>query len=102
MLIVNYMINKNIKPKLSKDIVYKKEGKNQEILSLASCKGGPIRILNEVASKIIVLSNGNNSINNIIEQIYNSFEDTNEKSVENDVLRFLKILEKENIIETLN
>ena len=44
MLMVNYMIDKSVKPKLSKDIVWKEEGKDGTTVSLASYIGGPIRL----------------------------------------------------------
>lgn len=95
------MINKNSKPKIRKDIVWKEEGKEGEIISLASYIGGPIRFLNPVASKVIKLSDGKHTVREIIEDICKSFEDANPKAVEKDVDNFLKNLEKRKIIEPL-
>jgi methyltransferase-like protein len=95
------MIDKNIKPKLAKDIVWKKEGKDGATISLASYIGGPIRILNPVASKTIKLIDGKHTVQDIIIEIHESFEDVNLKTVENDVLEFLRELEKKKIIEPL-
>ena len=99
MLMVNCMIDKNIKPKLAKDIVWKEEGKDGTTISLASYIGGPIRLLNPVASKTIKLLDGKHTIQEIITEIYESFEDADLKTVENDVLEFLLELEKKKIIE---
>ena len=96
---VNCMIDKNIKPKLAKDIVWKEEGKEGTTISLASYIGGPIRLLNPVASKTIKLLDGKHTIQEIITEIYESFEDADLKTVENDVLEFLLELEKKKIIE---
>jgi len=96
---VNCMIDKNIKPKLAKDIVWKEEGKDGTTISLASYIGGPIRLLNPVASKTIKLLDGKHTIQEIITEIYESFEDADLKTVENDVLEFLLELEKKKIIE---
>lgn len=101
MLMVSYMIDKNIKPKLAKDIVWKEEGKDGASVSMASYIGGPIRILNPVASKIIKLLNGKHTIQEIIIEVYESFEETDLKTIENDVLEFLDELEKNKIIEPL-
>lgn len=101
MLMVNCMIDKNIKPKLAKDIVWKEEGKDGATVSLASYIGGPIRILNPVASKTIKLLDGTHTIQEIITEIYESFEDADLKTVENDVIEFLLELEKKKIIEPL-
>ena len=101
MLMVSCMINKNIKPKLAEDIVWKEEGKDGETVSMASYIGGPIRILNPVASKIIKLLDGKHTIQEIIIEIYESFEDADLKTIENDVLEFLNELEKKKIIEPL-
>jgi len=96
------MINKNIKPKICKDIVWKEDGKNGEIISLASYLGGSIRFLNPVGSRIVKLSDGTHTINEIIEDICKTFEDSDPKAVEKDVEKFLKRLEKKKIIEPLN
>ena len=98
---VNYMIDKNLKPKLAKDIVYKEEGKNGETVSMASYIGGPIRLLNPVASKTIKLLDGKHTIQEIITEIYESFEGAELKTVENDIIEFLLELEKNKIIEPL-
>ena len=95
------MIDKNQKPKLAKDIVYKEEGKNGETVSMASYIGGPIRLLNPVASKTVKLLDGKNTIQEIISKIYESFEDADMKTVENDIIEFLLELEKNKIIEPL-
>ena len=95
------MINKSIKPRLAKDIVWKEEGKEGTTVSLASYIGGPIRLLNPVASKTIKLINGKHTIQEIINEIFESFEDVDVKTVENDVLEFLLELEKTKIIEPL-
>lgn len=93
------MISKDIKPKVRKDIVWKEEGKNAEIISLASYLGGTIRFLNPVASQIVKLSDGKHTVGEIIEEICKTFENTDLKTVERDVNKFLKNLEKEQIIE---
>jgi hypothetical protein len=95
------MINKDIKPELSKDIVWKEEGSKGETISLASYLGGPIRFLNPVASIIIKLSNGKNSIDDIIKEICKTFEDSDPQIVKKDVEKFLKNLEKKEIIKPL-
>jgi hypothetical protein len=93
------MIDKNIKPKVCKDIVWKEEGENKEIISLASYLGGSIRFLNPVASKIIKLSDGKHTVDEIINNICDDFEGSNPDEVEKDVEKFLKILEEKKIIE---
>lgn len=98
---VKYMIDKNLKPKLAKDIVYKKEGKDGETISMASYIGGPIRLLNPVASKTVKLLDGKHTIQEIIDEICNSFEDADSKTVENDIIEFLLDLQKKKIIEPL-
>jgi methyltransferase-like protein len=95
------MIDKNLKPKLAKDIVYKEEGKDGATVSLASYIGGPIRILNPVASKTIKLIDGKHTIQEIITKIHESFENADLKTVEKDIIEFLLELEKEKIIEPL-
>jgi methyltransferase-like protein len=95
------MIDKNLKPKLAKDIVYKDEGKDGETISMASYIGGPIRILNPVASKAVKLLDGKHTIQEIINEICDSFEDADLKTVENDIIEFLLDLEKKKIIEPL-
>ena len=95
---VNYMIENNAKPKLRKDVVWKKEGKDGENVSLASYLGGPIRLLNPIAGKIVELSNGKNSVEDIIQEICKSFEDADEEIVKKDVHNFLTKLEKNQII----
>ena len=101
MPMVNYMIDKNLKPKIAKDIVYKKEGKKGETISMASYLGGPIKLLNPVASKTVKLLDGKHTIQEIITEIYKSFEDADLKTVENDIIEFLLDLEKKKIIEPL-
>jgi hypothetical protein len=95
------MINKDIKPELSQDIVWKEEGENNETVSLASYIGGPIRFLNPVASKIIKLSDGKHTVREIINKINESFEDSDPEKIEKDVEKFLKQLEKKKIIKPL-
>ena len=95
------MIDKNIKPKLAKDIVWKEEGKDGTIISIASYIGGPIRILNPVASKTIKLIDGKHTIQDIINTIFESFEDVDLTTVENDVLDFFQELERKKIIDPL-
>ena len=92
------MMNMEFKPKLCKEIVWKEEGKNGEIVSLASALGGPIRMLNPVASKIIKLSDGKHTVKEIISEICRTFDDANQKEVEKDVEKFLAALEKNQII----
>ena len=101
MLMANCMIDKSIKPKLAKDIVWKEEGKDGATASLASYIGGPIRLLNPVASKTIKLIDGKHTIQDIINEIFESFEDVDLKTVEKDVLEFLRDLEKKKIIDPL-
>ena len=95
------MINKDIKPKICKDLVWKEEGKKGEIISLASYLGGPIRFLNPVASRIVKLSDGKHTVKEIVEDICRTFEDTDPKLVEKDVDKFLKTLEKKKIVTLL-
>ena len=95
------MINKNIKPKLAKDIVWKEEGNDGTTISLASYIGGPIRLLNPVASKTVKLLDGKHTIQDIIMEIFETFEDVDIKTVEYDLLKFLKELEKLKIINSL-
>jgi len=95
------MINKNIKPKLAKDIVWKEEGNDGTTISLASYIGGPIRLLNPVASKTVKLLDGKHTIQDIIMEIFEIFEDVDIKTVEYDLLKFLKELEKLKIINSL-
>ena len=99
MLMVNCMIDKNIKPKLAKDIVWKEEGKDGTVVSLASYIGGPIRILNPVASKTIKLINGKNSVQDIINEVFSSFEGVDIQTVEGDIIEFLLDLQEKKIIE---
>ena len=96
------MISKDIKPKVAKDIVWKEEGKNGEIISLASYLGGSIRFLNPVASKIVKLSDGKHTVAEIIEEICKTFEETDPKKVEQDVMKFIATLNKKKIIEPIN
>ena len=95
------MINKNIKPELSEDIVWKEEGKDGVSISLASYLGGPIRFLNPVASQIVKNSDGNHTLQEIIKNICESFEDADPKKVEKDVNKFLIDMEKRKIIKPL-
>ena len=95
------MINKNIKPKLAKDIVWKEEGNDGTTISLASYIGGPIRLLNPVASKTVKLLDGKHTIQDIIIEIFETFEDADIKIVEYDLLKFLQELEKLKIINSL-
>jgi len=95
------MINKNIKPKLAKDIVWKEEGNDGTTISLASYIGGPIRLLNPVASKTVKLLDGKHTIQDIIIEISETFEDVDIKTIENDLLKFLQELEKLKIINSL-
>ena len=95
------MMNKNIKPKIAEDIVWKEEGEKGEIVSLASYLGGSIQLLNPVASKIIKLADGTNTIQDIIDNICTSFEEANPKRVEKDIESFLTKLNKSKILETL-
>jgi len=95
------MINKDFKPKLREDIVWKEEGKNNEIISLASYLGGSIKFLNPVASRIVKLSDGKHTIKEIIDDICRTFEDTDPEIAEKDVEKFLKTLEKKKIIEPI-
>lgn len=95
------MINKNIKPKLAKDIVWKEEGNDGTTISLASYIGGPIRLLNPVASKTVKLLDGKHTIQDIILEILETFEDVDIKTVECDLLKFLQELEKLKIINPL-
>ena len=89
---VNCMIDENTKPKVCEDIVWRKEGKGDKVISLASYKGGPIRFLNPVAGKIIKLSDGNHTVKEIINEIYKSFDDANIATVKKDVHKFLQTL----------
>jgi len=98
---VNCMIDKSLKPRLAKDIVWKEEGKDGTTVSLASYIGGPIRLLNPVASKTIKLIDGKHTIQEIITKIFESFEDVDIKTVEKDVLEFLQELEKKKVIDPL-
>jgi methyltransferase-like protein len=93
------MIDRNLKPKLAKDIVWKEEGENGEIISLASYIGGPIRMLNPVASKIIKLLDGKHTVKEIINEIVESFEDVDYDTAEKDVLEFLEELKQKRIID---
>ena len=95
------MINKDIKPKLSKDIVWKKEGKDTVTGSLASYLGGPIRLLNPVALRIVELIDGKHTIKEIVDDICNCFEGSVPLKVEQDVENFLKMLEQKKVIEPL-
>jgi hypothetical protein len=95
------MINKTIKPEICKDVIWKEEGKNDDTVSLASYLGGPIRFLNPVASKVVKLSDGTNTVQKIIDEICKSFEDADRKKVEKDVENFLLELEKKKIIKPL-
>lgn len=96
---VRCMNLKDRKPLICNDIVWRRDGENKNIMSLASCKGGPIRFLNSVGGKIIELSDGKNKINDIINIILSSFEKTHSNLVEKDVINFLKFLIKEKIIK---
>ena len=95
-------MNKNMKPKISKDIVWKKEGKNGELLSLTSWLGGPILLLNPVASKIVILSNGKNTIEQIATNICKSFEDTDLNRITKDLEKFFIVLQDKKIIESFD
>lgn len=97
----NCMINKDIKPEICKDVVWKDEGKKGVTVSLASYLGGPIRFLNPTASKIVKLSDGKHTVEEIIDEVCKSFEDTDRKLVEKDVEKFLRTLEEKKIIKPL-
>jgi hypothetical protein len=95
------MISKDFKPKIRKDIVWKEEGEKGEIISLASYLGGSIRFLNPVASRVVKLSDGKHTVQEIIDDICRTFEDTDPKVAERDVEKFLKTLEKKKIIKPI-
>lgn len=96
------MISKKSKPKICKDIVWKEEGEKGVTISLASYLGGSIRFLNPTASKIIKLSDGKHTVEDIIDDITNSFEDADRNNVEKDVEKFLRMLIEKKIIESLD
>jgi len=95
------MIDKNLKPELEKDVVWKKEGKDGIRVSLASYLGGPIRLLNPVASRIIEHIDGKHTVNDIIQHVLNNFENAELDIVEKDVESFLKTLEEKKVIKPL-
>jgi hypothetical protein len=88
-----------LKPKICEDVIWRKDGLKNEITTIASHKKGPIRFLNPVGGKIIELSNGTNTIRNIIDNISTTFEETNLEEVEKDVDSFLRNLKKIKIID---
>ena len=95
------MISKNTKPKINKDIMWRKDGAENEIISLANSNGGPIHFLNTVGSKIFELSTGKNTVDDIINKIITHYEGISEKKIEKDVIEFLKKLKNENIVNFL-
>ena len=97
MLMVSCMIN-NCKPMVCKDILWRKDGAEDELVILASCNGGSIRFLNPVAGKILELSDGKNSVNDIITNICEKFANTSRDTVEKDVITFLNTLKENKII----
>jgi hypothetical protein len=93
------MINKDIRPKLNSDILWRRDGADDELVVLASCNGGPIRFLNPVGAMIIKLSNGKNTFEDIVEVIESSFEVADKKTIENDVYLFLNSLKENKILK---
>jgi len=93
------MINKSYIPKLNSDILWRRDGAEDEIVVLASFKGGPIRFLNPVGGMILELSNGQNSVEDIVNYIESNYQDVPIKTVEKDIFLFLKILEENKIIK---
>jgi hypothetical protein len=93
------MINSQTKPKIFSDILWRKDGPDDELVVLASCNDGPIRFLNPVGGIIIEMSNGKNTYEDIVNYIISIFQDVDIKTVEKDVEMFLKTLKKNKIIE---
>lgn len=92
------MINSQTKPKVSNDILWRKDGGENELVILASCNGGPIRFLNPVAGSILELSNDKNSIDDIVDCIMNNYDCDDKAKVEKDVNMFIKILKKNGVV----
>lgn len=94
------MIRKTLCPKINNNIIWRKEGEDKKIISLASFNGGPIWFLNPVAGKILELCNGKNSVKDIIYDISSRFESSKQENIKNDVIDFLKLLQEKNIIHS--
>ena len=91
-------MNESTLPEIKNDIVWRKEGSKQNIVSISSCNGGPIWLLNPVASRIIELLNEGNTVKDIIEDISFNFE-VNYEEIKVDVINFLLSLQKRGIIK---
>lgn len=92
------MINIFSKPTISENIVWRKDGKRNEIISLADFRGGPIRFLNPLGSKIFELCDGTNTIDEIQKSIKSHFNKIDKEIIEKDVLEFLIKLSKNKLI----
>jgi len=93
------MIDHKRIPKIQDDILRRRDGAENEIIVLASSKGGPIRFLNPVGSRIFELSDGTNTIDDIIDDILHTFDQCNPTSIEEDIITFLEKLRQNNIID---
>lgn len=93
------MISINTKPKINKDILWRKDGEKNEIISLGNSNGGPIQFLNDVGSLIFEFSNGKNTVGDIINKISLCYSEVSKKKIEKDVIAFLKKLKNEKIVD---
>ena len=92
------MTYNKIKPKINEDILWRYDGKEEDIVILASCKGGGIQFLNQVAGLILEYSDGTNEVDSIVNKIVDIFGNVEKKRVEMDVINFLNNLKKLKIV----
>ena len=92
------MTNSHLKPLVSNDILWRRDGEENELVILASCNGGSIRFLNPVAGLILELSNGKNTVDDIVDHIMKNYDCADKANVEKDVNMFLKILVENGVV----
>jgi len=83
------------------DIRWRYDGEDDQYITYLNPKTNNISILNPVGAKIFTLSDGNHSIEDIIEEIYREFEVPSREIVRGDVEDFLNFMSKDGMIKLL-
>ena len=83
------------------DIRWRYDGEDNQYITYLNPKTNSISILNPVGATIFTLSDGNHSIEEIIDEIYKEFEVPSREIVKGDVEDFLYFMSKDGMIKLL-
>ena len=83
------------------DIRWRYDGEDNQYITYLNPKTNSISILNTVGATIFTLSDGNHSIEEIIDEIYKEFEVPSREIVKGDVEDFLDFMSKDGMIKLL-